>query len=579
MDSNGPTDILIVDDVQANLILFSGILKDEDLNIVTATSGARALELMEQNDFALLLLDVMMPGMDGFELAGRVRSDERWSKIPIIFITAISTDQQHVFRGYEVGAVDYLVKPVEPDVLKSKVRVFVELHRQRQALESFSRELAETVDRLKTSEAALGESEERYRIVAKQTGQIIYDHDLRTDDLGWWGDVERVVGHSIEEFQKGGVEFWKGLIHPNDLEQALSAREDARRMGRDYLVEYRLQHKDGRWLYIEDRGSFQRDDSGEPYRMLGSMEDITLQREARMAVAESNHFLQSVLDAIPNPVYYMNKSGEFELVNNAMEPVFGRSKVEILGRSFRDFHQGEASAKHESVVQEMLEDEVPGVRQYEAEVAHPGGEQRIYLYNNSVLLDMRGENLGVVSVMHDITDRKRYEEQIEYLAMHDPLTGLPNRMLFMDRLAQVVSHAKRNGSKAALLFMDLDGLKTINDSLGHEAGDAVLKVAASRLRRCLREADTAARIGGDEFIAILRDVHKPEDVDLVVSRITESLGEPFHLGGMELGVKASIGISVYPDNGKDVDTLINKADMAMYEVKREGGDASRYYEE
>jgi diguanylate cyclase (GGDEF)-like protein/PAS domain S-box-containing protein len=179
----------------------------------------------------------------------------------------------------------------------------------------------------------------------------------------------------------------------------------------------------------------------------------------------------------------------------------------------------------------------------------------------------------------DITERRQAEQKIEFLAYHDPLTGLPNRVLLQDRLQQAVALAERNGTSLALVFLDLDNFKKINDSLGHAAGDALLKEVALRLKRCVRDADTISRQGGDEFVIILRDLHGGDACLPALGKIMETLQEPFISEGNELSTSASLGIALYPDDGTDFETLRKKADMAMYRAKEAGRNTYRFFDE
>ena len=215
--ANGKPKILIVDDIRLNLKMVSGLLAGFDAELLEAQSGREALSLAWDNDLALVLLDVMMPGMDGFEVAQRLRSDPRSRHVPIIFVTALGTERENLFRGYESGAVDYLIKPFDPAVLRGKVRVFLHLFTQRMALETAAQRLQRTVDDLRRSESALASSEERYRIVAENT------HDLESwispdgDYLYVSPSCERITGYPAEMFLTVHGHF-DGLVYPDDLD-------------------------------------------------------------------------------------------------------------------------------------------------------------------------------------------------------------------------------------------------------------------------------------------------------------------------------------------------------------------------
>ncbi|WP_175105025.1 diguanylate cyclase [Pararobbsia alpina] len=194
-------------------------------------------------------------------------------------------------------------------------------------------------------------------------------------------------------------------------------------------------------------------------------------------------------------------------------------------------------------------------------------------YKCAPLRDNAGNMYGVTVVFRDISERKKAEQHILYLTQHCPLTDLPNRVLFGDRLKQAILNAKRSRTKFALLFVDIDGFKPVNDRHGHAVGDMLLQRIGKRMKQCLRESDTIARIGGDEFVAILPAVNEAEDAVSIAEKLRQSIEEPFAVENCILGVSASIGVAIYPDDGLDEKTLQVNADHAMYQAKSHGGNA------
>ncbi len=184
----------------------------------------------------------------------------------------------------------------------------------------------------------------------------------------------------------------------------------------------------------------------------------------------------------------------------------------------------------------------------------------------------------VITVSRDITERKAAEQKIEFMAYHDALTELPNRLLARDRVRQAIASAEREKNKVALLFLDLDNFKTVNDSLGHTTGDVLLKAVARRLKDCVRASDTLSRQGGDEFLIVMPGVESPEAAAPVLDKIREHIQHPFEIDGNELTTSVSIGVALYPDNGRDFDTLLKKADTAMYRAKEQGRNAYRFFD-
>jgi len=205
------------------------------------------------------------------------------------------------------------------------------------------------------------------------------------------------------------------------------------------------------------------------------------------------------------------------------------------------------------------------------------GQTRIISWNSRNLVDESGALIGSLVLGSDITERKRMEEQLTYIATHDTLTGLPNRFLFDDRLSLAMAHAHRKKQKLTVMMFDLDWFKNINDSLGHRIGDKLLQAVGSRLRSFLRESDTIARMGGDEFLLLLPEIARVEDAIKVAQKILEEIREPFVVDKHKLNITVSIGIAIFPNDGEDIDTLVSHADIAMYRVKKAGRNGYQLY--
>ncbi len=262
-------------------------------------------------------------------------------------------------------------------------------------------------------------------------------------------------------------------------------------------------------------------------------------------------------------------AGRIQMVNRAFTDTTGYTPEEVIGKSPSMLSSGKHDmAFYANFWYSLLRD---GRWQGEIWNRRKNGEIYPELLNISTVTNSEGDIIYFVAVFSDITERKRNEEIIAFQAFHDALTGLPNRTLFKDRLEQALSLGRRDQErKVAVMLLDLDRFKIINDTLGHNVGDQLLQEVAHRLRGCLRESDTVARLGGDEFTLLLPQIDKPEDAALVAAKILEALRQPFHLGGKDLFVTPSIGISVFPEDGDDADTLIKRADSAMYYVKERG---------
>jgi len=281
-------------------------------------------------------------------------------------------------------------------------------------------------------------------------------------------------------------------------------------------------------------------------------------------------FLHAFLEHIPDHVYFKDRNSRFLRVNRALANSFGLSDpAEATAKADSDMFAPEHASR-------ALEDERRiietghGVTGMEEKETWPDGHESWVLSTKVPLRDRRGRIVGTMGISRDITDRKQAELRIRYMALHDALTGLPNRSLLEDLLAHAIALAARNGKRVAVLMLDLDRFKSVNDSFGHHIGDRLLEAVAVRLRNCLRESDIVARLGGDEFVIGLPLVEKHEDIEQVASKVLSTLSAPFEIEGHGIQIGACIGICEYPSDGENPRDLLQAADTAMYEAKNNG---------
>lgn len=294
--------------------------------------------------------------------------------------------------------------------------------------------------------------------------------------------------------------------------------------------------------------------------------EIAERKRAEEALRHAKDDWEQTFNAIPDLVAILDNHFKIVRVNRAMADRLGLEPDKCVGLKCHELIHGSngppSSCPHVLACSKNVEHVV--------EVHEPRLNGH-FLVSATPRFDENGQRIGTVHVARDITERKEAEETIRHLALHDPLTDLPNRSLFFDRLSQALSRANRNKNLTAILYMDLDGFKAINDTLGHEAGDEVLVGAAKRLRECIRETDTAARLGGDEFAVILQDIGEKQFAEIIAERIIESFARPFLHRDRPCALKGiSIGISIYPLDADDAYALLKKADRAMYAAKKSG---------
>jgi len=307
---------------------------------------------------------------------------------------------------------------------------------------------------------------------------------------------------------------------------------------------------------------------------IGLLQDISERRQAERESANQLQFITRLLDTIPNPVFYKDVKGVYLGCNRAFEEFVGLPRDQIVGRSTQELSAPDLAKQYAATDQALFA--TRGTQTYEASVMYADQTSRRDVVFYKATFDKADGTLGgLVGVILDISERKQME-QVRHDAYYDALTGLPNLRLLRDRLNEELLRAKRQEELLALLFIDLDGFKEVNDTLGHQLGDELLRQAARRISSALRASDTVARLGGDEFAVLLPNMAESSAAGLVAQKILELLSEPYDLEGKLVYVTGSLGIAVYPQDGTD-DNLLSYADQAMYAAKAQGKNAFCYF--
>jgi diguanylate cyclase (GGDEF)-like protein/PAS domain S-box-containing protein len=346
--------------------------------------------------------------------------------------------------------------------------------------------------------------------------------------------------------------------------------------GRPFEVEYRLRRPDGAAKWVLERGAAFRDRHGR--RMLeGFVEDITDRHRAVEALANAERRFRSIFENTMEGIYQTTAEGRFISANPALARIYGyESPEELMGSLAASGRSLYVDSTRRADFERLMR-EVGSVTQFESQAHRRDGTVIWVSENARVVRAADGRALYYEGTVEDITERKRYQAELEFQATHDALTGLPNRGLLEDRLRQAIGFAHRTGSLVAVAFIDLDRFKVINDSLGHGSGDELLVRVSRRIRGALREIDTVARQGGDEFVVVLAEQPTVESVVAVVERIIAEVAQPVTIDGRELYVTCSVGVALYPNDGGDVTTLLRNADAAMFSAKERGRNSFQFY--
>ncbi len=431
--------ILMVDDDAGARRLTRATLNKAGFDVLEAANGALALEALQQHLPDLVLMDVSMPVMDGFDACAALRALPGGQRVPVTMITGLD-DTQSIERAFEVGATDFITKPINWSVLPHRVRYMLRASTAINTLEQHQRRLSN----------------------AQRIGEMgDWEWDVAADRLTPSQQSWLLCGHAEDPGQPTLAAFL-AAVPADEQDRVLAAFSDAVASGEGFSIDHRI--------------------------------------------------------LLPN-----------------------------------------------------------------------GGVRHLQQQIEVISHDSAGRARQMASAVHDITRRKDAEEQIRRLAYYDPLTGLPNRLLFTEQLSRAIAHAGRHGQQLAVIFVDLDNFKRVNDTLGHRAGDELLRTASARLSGVLRGHDTMsrhadhsghsiARLGGDEFTVLLNGLQRPEDAALVAQRLVSALAQPVVVQGTEVFVGGSLGVAMYPSDGTDVDTLLMHADTAMYRAKAGGRGAFQLYD-
>ncbi|MFN3586801.1 MAG: diguanylate cyclase domain-containing protein [Moraxellaceae bacterium] len=432
--------VLVVDDQSSNLVAMEAVFDGEPVEMVKAASGQEALKLLLQREFALVLLDVQMPELDGFEVAEIMRSNPRTESVPIIFLTAISKEQRYIFKGYESGAVDYLFKPIEPAILRSKVRVFLELDRKSRILRDSLRLLQQERDTNQSLLRSLSEG----LLGITPSGKVFYANPAAETLLG--APLGDLIGRALGE---------------------LFVRQDDAGMPAAWPVDDWLASAAAQGQAVRD--------------------DLFLSRHDSLLAVE--------------------------LLANPLRPDEGAS-------------------------------------------ARPA---------------------GMVVAFRDASQRRQPVAVREALPESDALTGLMGPEPFAEQLALQIAEANRQGSSVALLYVDLDGFRSINEGQGRAVGDGVLRETAARLLASAREGDVVARLVNDEFAVLLPGSEPRRMASLISGKILQAFARVADIDGHKIQIGTSIGISIYPDDSADPDDLLRCGKLAMSQAKGAGRSNYRYY--
>jgi diguanylate cyclase (GGDEF)-like protein/PAS domain S-box-containing protein len=539
---------LIVEDSPVDALVLARELKRAGFDLVhERVETQHAFKEALDRPWDIILADYVIPDFGGLE-ALRIVQD-RGLDIPFIMVSG-KMGEEFAVEAMRAGVQDYIVKG--------------NLSRLGPALR---RELKDAEDRRqrRKAEEALQETEERFKATFEQAAVGLAHLTPSGAFLRTNRKLAEIVGCGEEDL----LDHTLGdLSIPEDrdkdskeLELLLSGRIPT------YSVEKRLHRTDGSPVWVNLTMSMVGDPGGGPKYLIAVTEDISARKKSERALRESERKFRFVFEGASIGIAMIDTQGRFSSCNYSFSSMLHFTEGEVVGNHFTSFTHPDDVAPLFDLHRRLLAGKMDQY-QFEQRFYRKDGQLIWGRLNVSLVHDDLGNPQFALAMVEDVTGRKYAEEKIQYMALYDQITDLPNRTLFFDRLHQAVSRAHRNQYVFALLFVDLDRFKEINDMYGHSVGDKVLREVAMRLKECIRETDTACRLGGDEFSIILQDIQETAFAEKVARKIIRSLNKPFVHGDIVCGLSASIGISFYPFDGEEVDVLIKNADSAMYQVKR-----------
>ena len=415
----------------------------------------------------------------------------------------------------------------------------------------------------------LASNEERLRLALNATHDGLWDWDVSKRRVFFSDGYAALLGLTPQALGDTRDD-WAARLHPDDREGAMQALS-IEWTDQQYENIYRLRHADGSYRWIHSRGRLLRDEDGQPQRFIGIASDVTQQR----ANEDSLRQAAAVFDATQEGVLVTDPDQRIVHVNPAFSRITGYSSEEILGQRPNLLNSGHHDASFYQSMWNALENR--GAWSGEVWNRRKSGEIYPQWQCIRVIHDEQGRLSHYVAVFSDISALKRSQHELDYLAHHDPLSNLPNRLLFTERVAHALERSKSEGLRGAVLLIDLDHFKHINESLGHNVGDALLKGVGERLLQDIPNGSTLARLGGDEFGLLSENCSAAPQAAELAQRLLRCLEAPFRFDGHELYIGASIGIGLFPGEADSVEQIMRNADSALFKAKSSGREGYAFY--
>ena len=548
--------LLYVEDEEGTRKLLIKIIGDKypNLEFIVAENGAQGVELFKEHRPDIVLTDLSMPVMDGLQMSKEIKE---LNADAVIIAMSAQNNPYYLLNAIEAGIRHYVLKPFNSEDLFAVINKALEELR-------LTRLVNEQEEQIRQREQQLARAQ-------KITHLGSWEWDLVNDNTNWSDELYRIFGltpASVPASYKGFME----RVHPEDRAVVRKVVQRALRRHQPFVYhDCRIVRPDGSVRTIHGQGEVFLDNADKLISVIGTAHDVTEHR----LLDEERARLAMIVESSNDAIFSVALNDVITSWNKGAEKIFGFSAKEIVGQPIFNLLPPEKYGERTEILQSILK----GVElcHYETTRLKKDGSQIYVSLTSSPIFAANGKIIGNSVIARDVTERRKMEAIIQHQAHHDTLTDLPNRQLFMDFLERELAQARRHDTRLALLFLDLNGFKQINDTMGHDCGDRLLQEVARRLRACVRESDLVARLGGDEFTVLMPDLSHSDDVGIVVKKILSVFEKPFTLDVGSVDASTSIGVCMFPDDGKDGEDLIKKADIAMYDAKKSGKNAYQFY--
>ena len=577
------TRVLVVDDVDQNRYLLRVLLEGSGYQVDCARDGAEAMALAEINAPSLVITDILMPVMDGFSLCRQWKQHERLKHVPLMFYTSTYTDSNDEVYAASLGADAFLVKPAEPLELLETIRGILRnstsvpvpeaMPDDAVVLKQYNsvliHKLEQKVDQLEAATKLARENAEWLTTALEAQAAGIWDWNLTDNSITWSERHAQLFGIELSQFE-GNYAAFRARVHPKDVDAFEADVAAGLRDGGGVITEFRIVWPDDSVHWMSSRGRAYYDEAGKPIRMCGVVFEISDLKKGQEQMRLAAQFFSASQEAI----LITDVKARIVSVNAAFCVSTGYTEAEVIGLTPSILKSaGQDPALFENMWRTLIQ-----TGKWSGELMNRRKDDANYPVRLSI--SAVANDTGLVShyvgIISDMTSYRAAEDRIQYMAYFDALTGLPNRTLLSDRATRAIATAHRDTQELAILFLDLDQFKTINDSLGHSTGDAVLQAVASRITLLLREVDTVSRYGGDEFTLLLPETDS-KGAAQVAAKVIEVLREPVEVGIHSLVIGASVGISLFPADATDFESLLRNADIALFRAKAAGRNNFQFF--